>query len=170
MVLRTNRSKILKHSILFGLVLLFLGGCAPKIVPTATTPTFILLKTKTLRFADAGFVKKSNEGYYVELFSAGNLLFWFYIEQDRICVQEGCKSSASFVKEELSPFYPPEILYDIVAKKAIFSAQNLQKNDSGFEQKIFLEDRFDILYETTQNESSFKDRLNNISIVLKGLE
>lgn len=138
--------------------------------PTSTTPTFILLKTKTLRFADAGFIKKSAKGYYIELFNAGNPLFWLYIEPTKICVKDGCKSSYSFVKEELSPTYPPEILYDIVAKNPIFLAQNLEKKGSGFMQKIFLKDQFDILYETTQKESNFKDRLNGITVVLRELE
>jgi len=170
MVLCTNGSKILKYSFLAGLILLFLGGCAPKITPTKTTPVFLLLKTKTLKFADTGFVKKSNEGYYIELFSAGNLLFWLYIEPTKICVKEGCKSSDSFVKEELSPFYPPDILYNIVAKEAIFSSQGIVKNEFGFEQKISLEGKFDIDYEVGQGESSFKDRLNKINIVIRELK
>jgi len=170
MVLCTNGSKILKYSLLAGLILLFLGGCVPKITPTKTTPVFLLLKTKTLKFADTGFVKKSGEGYYIELFSAGNLLFWLYIEPNKICVKEGCRRSDSFVNEELSPFYPPEILYDIVAKRAIFSSKNLVKKDIGFEQQILEEGRCDIDYEVRGGESSFKDRVNKINIVIRELE
>lgn len=159
------------HKALFvALFAVFIGGCATKPSTFASKPYFILLKTKHLKYADSGFIKQTEHGYYVELYNSGQALFWMSLSAKNVCVAEGCKPMGTFIKEELSPDYPATILFNIFAKKPIMNGEGLTKTPNAFTQTLSKPNAYSISYKVSPKETVFKDSLNRISIVLKEID
>lgn len=149
---------------------LFAGGCATKPSTFSSKPYFILLKTKHLKYADSGFIKQTEHGYYVELYNSGQALFWMSLSAKNVCVKEGCKPMETFIKEELSPDYPATLLLNLFAKKPLFKGEGLVKISDGFSQSLSKPNAYTISYKVNPKETVFKDSLNRISIVLKEID
>ncbi|MFP4331805.1 MAG: hypothetical protein ACLFQJ_00765 [Campylobacterales bacterium] len=161
---------ILSKTLLLGVLGLFFTACSPKITTLDSTSYFMVMKTETIRFADSGFIKKTaNDGYYIELFSAGNALFWLLLEDGKVCSEDGCITQKNFIDSELSEYYPESILKNIISKKPIFDSTNLIKTPNGFRQKLQKSRKYDINYEVTKNSVYFKDNLNGILLNFKEL-
>lgn len=148
--------------------LLFFVGCAAK-VPQSVQSALIVFKTPKINYGDMGFVKNYGESVQLQIFSAGTALFELSVGK-LICVDGRCLGKSVFNKEFLSPFYPDETIGQILLARPIFEAENLVRNEEGFEQKIFSPGRFDILYTVKKGEVSFRDRLSHIVIIIRRVE
>ncbi len=126
------------------------------------------LKTKSIRFSDSGFLKKSNQNTFIQLFNAGTLVLDLEVKKDYVCLNKICLKNARFNKKFLSKYYDDDFLKNILNKKPIFNAQNIKYHDNNFTQNI--KNRFlDIIYVSNDNIIKFKDKKNSIFIKIKAL-
>jgi hypothetical protein len=145
---------------------LFFSACSIKSYER-TQSKIITIKTKSLKFSDIGYIRNSRDSLELELFEAGNSAFKVSID-NYICTNDGCMSKSSFNEEYLSEDYPPDILQNIILGKPIYDANNLSRNDAGFEQNILTQE-VNIHYQVDANQIYFKDSKNNILIKIKEL-
>ncbi len=146
------------------LLLLFIGGCALKEY-APSEGKLITLKMPDFRFNDVGYVRYSDSGVEVELFSAGQLVEKFVIEEN-ICTQDGCMEPKNFYRNYLHVNYPNATLRHIFRGEPIFQKQGLQKTAEGFKQLIDT-DEYNIVYKVTSHSISFKDTRNRVMITIR---
>jgi len=147
------------------LAILLFGGCAAKPFVHSDAAT-IVLKSPKLKFADAGYLRSSEEMVALELFSAGQAVA--KIEVGRlICVEgEGCMRKSSFNAEYLSARYPDTLMENILRSRPIYGGQNLRRSEHGFEQMI-MDETVEIAYRVTPKQIYFRDRKNRVLIKIK---
>ena len=145
-------------------ILLFSGcGARPFVKTDAAT---IIMKTPKIKFADMGYIRSNEDLVALELFSAGQAVGKFEIE-NMVCVDgEGCMRKSSFNAEYLNAHYPDTLMENILRSKPIYDGQNLLKNEHGFEQHI-LNEHVEIKYRVTDRQIYFKDRANRVLIKIK---
>jgi len=155
-----------KYSILWAsLFALLLSGCGVKPFVKTDTAT-IILKTPKIKFADMGYIRSNNNLVALELFSAGQAVGRFEIE-NLVCVEgEGCMRKSSFNEEYLNVHYPDTLMEDVLRGVPIYDGLNISKNEHGFKQNI-LNEYVNIKYKVSENQSYFKDRSNGILIKIK---
>lgn len=143
-------------------LLLVMSGCGAKPFVQREAAT-IIFKTPKIRFADAGYVRSNEDRVVLELFSAGQAVGRFEIE-NLVCVEgEGCMRKSSFNAEYLSAFYPETLLENILRAKPIYNGQNIVKDPHGFQQSIN-DQEVDIIYRVSGRQTYFKDRKNSVLI------
>ena len=145
-------------------ILLFSGcGARPFVKTDAAT---IIMKTPKIKFADTGYIRSNEDLVALELFSAGQAVGKFEIE-NLVCVDgEGCMQKSSFNAEYLNVNYPDTLLENILRSKPIYDGQNLVQNAHGFEQNI-IDEYVEIIYKITDRQIYFKDRENSVLIKIK---
>lgn len=147
------------------LILLVLSGCGAKPFVKRDAAT-IVFKTPKIKFADAGYVRSNDDLVALELFTAGQAVGKFEIE-NLVCVDgEGCMRKSSFNAEYLSTYYPDTLMENVLRAKPIYKAQNLVKNSNGYTQTIE-DENVAIYYKVTDRQIYFKDRKNSILIKIK---
>ena len=145
--------------------LLFLSGCGARPFVKTDAAT-IILKTPKLKFADTGYVRSNEDLVVLELFSAGQAVGKFEIE-NMVCVEgEGCMRKSSFNAEYLNANYPDTLMENILRSKPIYDGQNTVHNAHGFEQNI-IDEHVEINYRVTDRQIYFKDRENRVLIKIK---
>lgn len=146
-------------------ILLVLGGCGAKPFVKRDAAT-IIFKTPKIKFADAGYVRSNDDLVALELFTAGQAVGKFEIE-NLVCVDgEGCMRKSSFNAEYLSAFYPDTLMENVLRAKPIYEAQNLVNTSDGFEQTIE-DENVAIVYKVTEEQIYFKDSKNRVLIKIK---
>jgi len=143
---------------------LIFSGCSIKNYEH-TQAKIIIIKSPKLRFADVGYIRNSDKSIEMELFVAGKAVHKITINH-LICMSDGCMSKSGFNSEYLNPFYPDDILQNIVLGKEIFSGENLLKTQDGFTQHI-QDTHVDIIYKVSSDIIYFKDRKNKIILKFK---
>jgi len=149
--------------------MIFFWGCSPKSF-VDTKSVLVLLKTKELKYYDAGFLKSGDGFLHLELFNASTPVLKIDIDKEHICFDSRCLEKSEFCREYLSGNYEKETLYNIFIAKPIFHSQNLVSNLNGFSQQIFKENSYDITYQVSKDEINFFDKINNIKIKVKYLK
>ena len=139
-------------------------GCAPKRYETPI-PAMIVIKTPTLRYADQGFVYRSEKSVKVQIYSSGTPIFSMQIGKN-ICTKAGCLNEQVFEKRYMGTIYPPGTLAAIFLKRPIFGGKHLQCQDDRCRQRI-QNDSFDIIYAFDSRSASFKDKKHHILIKLR---
>lgn len=144
------------------LILLVLSGCGAKPFVKRDAAT-IIFKTPKIKFADAGYVRSNEELVALELFSAGQAVAKFEIE-NLVCIEgEGCMRKSSFNAEYLSAYYPDTLMENILRSKPIYAGLNLELTDHGYQQYIE-DEKVAIIYKVTDKQIYFRDRKNSILI------
>jgi hypothetical protein len=147
------------------LAILLFGGCVAKPFTTSDAAT-IVLKSPKLKFADAGYLRSSEEMVALELFSAGQAVAKIEVG-NLICVEgEGCMRKSSFNAEYLNAQYPDTLMENILRSKPIYGGKNLRRSEHGFEQMI-MDDTVEIAYRVTTKQIYFRDRKNRVLIKIK---
>ena len=145
--------------------ILLLSGCGARPF-VKTDAAIIIMKTQKIKFADTGYIRSNEDLVALELFSAGQAVGKFEIE-NMVCVDgEGCMRKSSFNAEYLNANYPDTLMENILRSKPIYGGQNLLKNEHGFEQHI-LDEYVEIKYRVTDRQIYFKDRANRVLIKIK---
>lgn len=145
-------------------------ACAEKSYSTAEK-VFLVLKTKSIKYADLGFFYEGKEGIKIEMYSNAQALRALEIDNERVCISQfECMGKEVFNTKVLSSSYPKDILSDIFRGKSIFQTQNYLKVTNGFIQKIEKEGFYTINYSVLGNKIVFIDRLNKITIKMKRLK
>ena len=146
-------------------LILLLSGCTPRPFVTNDAAT-IIMKTPKVRFADTGYIRSNEDVVALELFSAGQAVGSFEVE-NMICVDgEGCMRKSSFNAEYLNAHYPDTLLENVLRSQPIYDGQNILQNEHGFEQHI-MEEYVEIKYRVTKRQIYFKDRTNSVLIKIK---
>ena len=129
---------------------------------------FIVMKTDKIKFADMGFIYHSSSLVKVEVYAAGQPLVDLQINGENICLSLlECMDKKDFNKEVLVSDYPVTVLENIFRAKPIFSEENLETIEGGFEQKITKEGVYDISYSVVSGNRVFRDTINKILIKVR---
>jgi hypothetical protein len=154
-----------KLLVLISVVYLFVG-CTGKNAKKQES-AFIVMKTKTIKFADMGFIYSNSSGVKVEIYATGQPLVDLNINSENICLSLlKCMDKEQFNDQVLSAHYPTTLLENIFKSEAIFEEKNLEKIEGGFEQRIKKEGTYDITYSVVSGKRVFRDKINKILIKL----
>lgn len=148
-------------------ILLF-GGCTVKHY-SSSSPKVITIKTAKLKFSDTGYIRYEADAVEVELFTAGLAVEKISID-DKVCVNAGCMSEETFVKEYLYEGYPRDTMRRILQGEPIFGGIGKDKTCSGALFQFIRNDDMDIMYRRQGGEIFFKDRLNALMIKINDIE
>ena len=145
----------------------WLAGCAAQPM-RPPVPAMIVIKTPALRYADQGFVSRSQNRVKLQVYVSGQPAFEMTIGR-RICIlKEGCMSEKAFYRRFMGVSYPRGTLAAIVNHRPIFGGEGLEKAGDFTRQRIQT-DRFDIIYAFDSESVRFKDRKHHILITIKTL-
>jgi hypothetical protein len=129
---------------------------------------FIVMKTKSIKFADMGFIYANSSGVKVEVYAAGQPLVNLDINSENICLSLlKCMDKKQFNEEVLVAEYPATLLENIFKSEAIFNGENLEKIEGGFRQKISKKAVYDISYSVVSGKRIFRDKINKILIKVR---
>jgi len=129
---------------------------------------FIVMKTKSIKFADMGFIYDNPFGVKVEVYANGQPLVDLDINEENICFSLlECMEKNEFNKKVLVAEYPATLLENIFRAKPIFSKENFKKIEGGFEQNIKKDNLYDISYSVVSGQRVFRDRINKILIKVR---
>ncbi len=147
---------------------ILLLGCA-RVELEEAKPIFMLIKSPSLNYADAGFLYIGKKRYKVQIYSSANAISSLEVTPKSVCIKgTGCLGYKEFQKRFFSYGYNDNILYAIFSASRIFDGKNLTKKSNGFTQKITHTPNYDIEYSVLNNQRTFRDRINHILIKVKG--
>jgi len=145
--------------------LLLLSGCALKEESIQTHSYKIVVKTKTIRIADAGFLKQSPGYQSLQIFTAGTAILRVELS-DRACLNGRCTTREDFNTRLFGYAYYKNIMDDILSQRPLYNKKHLVKIDGGFKQQIQSK-YYDIFYRVQNENVYFKDTLNHVLIKLQ---
>ncbi|WP_331775139.1 hypothetical protein [Sulfurospirillum sp. 1612] len=155
---------MLKQLLLVFIILLF-GGCGLKQESIRTYPYKIVVKTKTIRIADAGFLKESQGYQSLQIFTAGTAVLRVELA-DRACLNGRCTTREDFNTRLFGYAYYKNMMDDILSQRPLYNRKNLVKIDGGFKQQIQSK-YYNIFYRVEGRNVYFKDTLNHVLIKLQ---
>ena len=157
----------LKRYIWAILALLLVNGCGQSEYVEQNS-ALIVFKTPTFRYADMGFIYNGASSTKVEIYSSGKSVMNIEIAKGSICMSVlECLTPQGFNNQVLSPNYPKDILSHIFRAKPIFGGLSLRYIRNGFTQNISKDGEYSISYSVLNNETIFRDTINNILIKIK---
>ena len=145
--------------LLFVFLMLFFVGCSVK-----TTPVYAVIKTPKIKISDQGFLKEGLGYKEIIIYKSALKPFKVTIKNSYICLNSKCMDKEKFVKEYLGENYPVDIFDLIIEGKPIKNFGKITKIDGGFIQK-----KEGIFYKVQENRVLFKDKNQNIVIMVKRL-
>ncbi len=156
--------------IVLNIILLLISGCSSKNIVKEKNQesAFIILKTPKIKYADMGFIYRSDSFVKVEIYQMGQAIMSLTINGMNICLSTlKCMEKRDFNKEMLISSYPDTLLENIFRGKPIFKGKNLKKNNNGFTQNIEDKDKYSIRYRVSGDNKIFRDTKNHIKIEVK---
>jgi len=161
-------NKLDKQKIASFLLLLLSFNACIGIETQKEESAFIVIKTKTMKYADMGFISNSRNKVKVEIYGAGQPLMSLEINGMNVCMSTfKCMEKRDFNEKVLDASYPEMLLENIFRAKPIFSKKNLTKNANGFSQKIVKDGIYNISYTVKGGERIFRDKTNKILIKVR---
>lgn len=142
-------------------------GCSYKNVYSSSKAYHVVIKNSAIAVADTGFIKKSKEGFNLQVFSAATPILDLHVNNE-VCLDYVCLSKDNFNKKFFGVAHYDNLLNDLLLFQPIYDANNITKTQDGFEQKIKNEN-YDITYKIQGSNLYFKDVKNRILIKLKEL-
>jgi len=156
-----------KKIVLLLIIIALFEGCSSLQVKKEES-AFIVMKTKTFKYADMGFITIGSSYVNVEIYGVGQALMALEINSMNVCMSTfECMEKKDFNKEILHDSYPETLLENIFRAKPIFSKKNLKKTSNGFTQKILKDKIYDITYTIKGRERIFRDKINKILIKVR---
>ncbi len=156
--------------ILLTITVILISGCSSKNIVQEKNQesAFIILKTPKIKYADMGFIYKSDSFIKVEIYQMGQAIMSLTINGMNICLSTlKCMEKRDFNKEMLIASYPDTLLENIFRGKPIFNGKNLKKESNGFSQNIEEKGKYSIKYRVIGNNKMFRDTKNSIKIEVK---
>ncbi|MDR2034603.1 MAG: hypothetical protein LBP89_08245 [Helicobacteraceae bacterium] len=150
-----------------------LTGCAKKIEALESRSVIATIKTPNLSVSQAGFISVlPNDKYRLQIYAAGQGALELTVGE-KIC--QGalrCLSAGEFNKRYLSENYPPNLMRDVIAARAISNLENAVVIDSenGWTQNARSSGKYDVSYEKNGGATRFRDSLNKVLIVIRRAE
>jgi hypothetical protein len=162
--------KMIKKIAIATVIMALIVGCTDKelVKKENQESAFIVIVSDKMKYADMGFIYKSDSFVKAEIYSMGQPLVRFDINSMNICMSTfKCMEKKDFNAKMLSSFYPDTLLENIFRAKAIFGAEGLKKSSNGFTQKIKKEGEYEITYSVKGNDRRFYDKINKIRIKVR---
>jgi len=147
-----------KFNIIFSFLLIFFIGCAQK-----TTPIFMTFHSKKLKFSDQGFLKEGFGYREIIIYKDGIKPIKFTIKNSYICFQNQCFDKEKFIKKFIGNY--KRDFFDKILNREILGFGKLKKTKDGF-----IEKDGNKFYLVTKNKVLFKDKKNNLIILIKFLK
>jgi len=127
--------------------------------------TYIVFKTPSFAYADAGFVSSASSETKVEIYSSGQAVMRLRITSSQICMSSlACMSGSEFNNKILHASYPADTLKNIFSGNEIFGGKSKKATANGFIQKIG-----SIKYVVNGGNISFIDSSNGVKIKVSKL-
>ena len=120
--------------------------------------------TPQIRISDTGFIHSYTNGTQVQIYNSGTLTLNLKLAQN-ICINAVCSDRQSFNTKYLKSAHYDEIIDDIISKKPIYEAKNLNLNSCGFKQEIAM-----LSYEVCDDLVKFIDNQNRVKIIIRELK
>ncbi len=158
--------KNIKVFVVLASITYILSGCIQFSEPRKSSPIFVVWKSKGIKFADQGFLVDDKERTKMEVYASAQPVADISITKNTICSGLMCMSKKEFNKKYLSSQYPETLLENVLHGREIFGGKNLKREKDGFSQNI-KNDKVDIKYIVSGNETGFRDDKNDITIVIK---
>ncbi len=111
---------------LFLVILLFFTGCAYKTPYTSSKPYYIVIKNSQIAVADTGFIKRDENRFNLQLFSASTPVFDLHVDDD-VCLDYTCLSKTAFNREFFSDGHYENFIDELFNLRPIYSSKNLKK-------------------------------------------
>jgi len=149
-----------------------LSGCVSKalIEKDNQESAFIKILTPKIRYADMGFIYRGDSFLKVEIYAMGQPIVKFDINEVNICMSTlECMEKGEFNRDMLVKSYPPTLLENIFRGKPIFDGKNLKGDGDSFVQNITDSRDYNIIYEVTDGNRKFYDKINKIKIEVKSI-
>lgn len=143
-------------------------SCSQKIPYASSKAYFVVIKNAKIALADTGFIKKDNERFNLQLFSASTPIFDLHVK-DNVCIGFTCLDKKSFNKEFFGFEHYENLIQELFDMQPIYNKTNIVRFEGGFEQDIISDD-YDISYKVDNGNLYFKDSKNKILIKLKELK
>jgi len=145
---------------------LVLSGCVGAMPEyDSSDSTYIVFKTPTFAYADAGFVSNASSETKVEIYSNGQSIMRLRITPSQVCMSSlACMSGDEFNKKVLNANYPQDTIRNIFSAQPIFNGKNKQDTANGFIQNIGT-----IKYVVSGGNISFSDSSNGVKIKVRKL-
>lgn len=157
------------HYVLYPIIMItFFSGCAIKSYEKSDSK-LVTFKTSKLKFSDVAYFRFDDTSVQVELFSAGQVVERFEIE-NLVCITQGCMTQSFFNKKYLHESYHDNTLKSIFLGREIFGGVSKKMTKNGFEQKLIDKKRYNIVYRVQNGTIYFKDFKNKILIKIKNIK
>lgn len=161
---------VFKKILLIFFVLFLFTACSHKSANKQQS-VFITMKTKSLKFADMGFIYVGDNELKIEVYATGQALLNLDINAENICLSLlECMDKKEFNQEVLSQYYPQTLLENLFRAKPIFNGMNLEKSEEGFTQKISEKGQYEISYSVVRGHRVFRDKINKILIKVREVQ
>ncbi|MCV6608519.1 MAG: hypothetical protein OIF32_09915 [Campylobacterales bacterium] len=157
----------IKKVVIFFIFSIFLASCSLN-KPIVSNSYLVVLKTQKIKFADSGFLDIWENSAKISAYFAGKSLLNLEFGSSFVCIDYGCITKSEFNKDFLNESYYDNLFLDVVQKKTLDLDGEVVNKEFGFVQKIKNE-KFDIVYRVSKDETFFRDRQNNIIIKFKEL-
>jgi hypothetical protein len=142
-------------------------GCASKPTITKSDPKIILIKTPKIRYYDLGFIKRHDSGVVLQMYASGRAVLEMEITPSSICMNRLCLSKSRFNTDFLSPYYPDDLLEQVLTGSDIFQGRGAQWTHESVMQTIHQSHQYAIVYTRTNMSIRFHDSLNRITLTIK---
>ena len=152
---------------IFLLTIFLFNGCTGKklVKEKNQESAFIVIKTGTMKYADMGFIYKSDSFVKVEIYSMGQPLVSLNINAVNVCMSTfECMEKGDFNAKMFSSHYPDTLLENIFRNQPIFNKEGWKSQPNGFRQQFKKEGKYDISYSSISGKRVFRDRINKIVI------
>jgi len=131
----------------------------------SSNSTYIVFKTPSYSYADAGFISRASSETKVEIYSSGQAIMRLRVTPSQVCMSSlACMSGGEFNKKVLSANYPDDTLKNIFSAQPIFNGKNKKDTANGFIQNIG-----SIKYVVSGKNISFSDSSNGVKIKVREL-
>jgi len=147
-------------------VAFMIAGCVGTMPEyNSSNSNYIVFKTPSFAYADAGFVSKANSETKVEIYSSGQAIMRLRITPSQICMSKlKCMSANQFNTQVLHASYPADTLKNIFSGSEIFGGKGKQETANGFVQSFG-----SIRYIVSGNSINFNDSSNGVKIKVRSL-
>jgi hypothetical protein len=131
----------------------------------SSNSNYIVFKTPSFAYADAGFVSKASSETKVEIYSSGQAIMRLRITPSQICMSKlKCMSASQFNSQVLHASYPADTLKNIFSGNEIFGGKGKKATANGFVQSFG-----SIRYVVNGNNINFSDSTNGVKIKVRSL-
>lgn len=143
------------------------AGCA-KTEPQISRPIFVSIASKSIKFADMGFLNEFEDKKTLEVYSLGIPVFKIDFD-DYVCINSDCMKSETFVREYVSKGLYGTLLSDILSRKPLKIDSKMTKTATGFIQEAVGSD-YDIAYKVDAKGASFIEKNSGFKFSVRFLD